>query len=85
MPKPKKGKTLNDSAGQRAKYFQLVSKAWQAQCEQTGENPSNQAAVNQFRREINLDATGYYSIKEMNQTTDFDNVMLELAIIAQDI
>jgi hypothetical protein len=81
---PKKGHSLNDSPGQRARYFQLVSKAWKNHCEQTFESPNNRGAETQYRREINLDATGCYSIKEMNQTTDFDAVMLELAIRAED-
>jgi hypothetical protein len=81
----KKGKSLNDSAGQRAKYFQLFSKAWINHCEAEFLNPNDRAAQTQFRREINLDATGCYSIKEMNQTSDFDAVMLELAIRGEDL
>lgn len=81
----KKGKSLNDSAGQRAKYFQLFAKAWKNHCETEFISPNNRAAETQFRREINLDATGCYSIKEMNQTDDFDAVMLELAIRGEDL
>jgi hypothetical protein len=77
-------RTLNDSPGQRSRYFELVSKAWKQHCEQTGEQANSRAAETQFRREINMKATQCYSIKEMNQTTDFDAVMLELAIIAFD-
>lgn len=72
------------STGQRCKYFALFSKAWIKHCDQDNESPNNAAAKNQFRREVNLDATSCYSIKEMNQTTDFDKVMLELAITACD-
>lgn len=84
---PKKGNTLNDSPGQRARYFQLVSNAWKNHCGTDGIHVAlnNKAAETQFRREINMQATGCYSIKEMNQTTDFDAVMLELAIIANDM
>jgi len=81
---PKKGHSINDSPGQRAKYFQLFSKAWKNHCEAEFLSPNDRAAETQFRREINLQATGCYSIKEMNQTTDFDKVMLELAIIGHD-
>ncbi len=75
------------SKGQRYKYFALFSKAWLAHCD-AGDiyvSPNDKAAETQFRREINQDATQCYSIKEMNQTTDFDKVMLELAIIAEDV
>jgi len=82
---PKKGHALNDSAGQRAKYFQLFSKAWRNHCEETFENLNNKGAETQLRREINLATTGCYSIKEMNQTTDFEAVMLELAIRSEDL
>jgi len=80
-----KGKSINDSPGQRAKYFQLFSKAWIIHCDQTFGRPNDRAAQTQYRREINLDATGCYSIKEMNQTSDFDAVMLELAIRGEDM
>ena len=77
-------RTINDSPGQRARYFELFSKAWESHCEQTLKPVNSRAAETQFRREINLAATGCYSIKEMSQTDDFDKVMLELAIIAFD-
>jgi hypothetical protein len=86
MPK-KAFHSLNDSPGQKARYFLLVAKAWKKHGS-TGDifvALNNRAAETQFRREINLAATGCYSIKEMNQTTDFDAVMLELAIIAEDL
>ena len=72
------------STGQRYKYFALFGKAWLVHCTATDENPNNKAAEANWRHQTNLDATGSYSIKEMNQTDDFDHVMLELAIIAED-
>lgn len=72
------------SEGQRFKYFELFGKAWTAHCEQEGLNRFDRSAETQFRREINLKSTQCYSIKEMNHTTNFDAVMLELAIIAFD-
>ena len=72
------------SDGQRYKYFELFHKAWIAHCEQSGESPNNKGKESDFRRQINLDATQCYSIKEMNQTGHFDTVMLELAIISED-
>lgn len=72
------------SEGQRYKYFDLFNRAWVTHCEQTGKSPNSKAAQTDFRRHINLEATQCYSIKEMNQTTDFDAVMLELAIITFD-
>jgi hypothetical protein len=69
------------SRPQQGKYRQLVDDAY-----------ANERArlVNQvppkddWRRQINLNATGKYSTKEMNSTGDFDAVMLELAILAED-
>jgi len=73
------------SKGQRYKYFALFSKAWLAHCELSDERPNDNAAKTQFRHEVNLQSTGCESIKSMNQTADFDAVMLELAITAEDI
>lgn len=72
------------SEGQRYKYFELFNRAWIAHCEQEGKSPNSRSEETDFRRQINLETTQCYSIKEMNQTTDFDKVMLELAIIAFD-
>lgn len=74
-------KSLNDSSGQRARYFQLVQSAYEKESERLCDDI---APLNTWRRQVNLSATDFYSIKEMNQTTDFDKVMLELAIIAED-
>lgn len=69
------------SSGQQGKYRVLVDAAYAAEAERLrGELPIK----NDWRRKINLDTTGHYSTKEMNSTTDFDKVMLELAIMADD-
>lgn len=74
-------KRLSDSPGQRCRYRQLVDAAYTAEAERLrGDLPPKET----WRREINLATTGKYSTMEMNQTTDFDKVMLELAIIAMD-
>ena len=74
-------KPLSASPGQRGKYRQLVDAAYAAEAERRrGDLPPKDA----WRREINLATTGKYSTMQMSQTTDFDAVMLELAIIAMD-
>ena len=74
-------KPLSASPGQRGRYRQLVDAAYAAEAERLrGDLPPK----DEWRRKINLDTTGKYSTMEMNQTTDFDKVMLELAIIAMD-
>jgi hypothetical protein len=75
-------KSINDSPGQRARYFQLAHDAYR---KESNRLCGDIAPFNSWRRQINLDTVACYSIKEMNQTTDFDKVMLELAILAEDI
>lgn len=70
------------SNGQRFKYFQLAHAAYEVECERRDDPlPS----FDEWRHKIQLDTTGKFSIKEMNKTSDFDAVMLELSIIAEDI
>lgn len=60
-------------------YRTLVDEAYAAEkIRLKGDLPSK----DDWRRKINLDTTGKYSTKEMNQSTDFDAVALELAMIA---
>ncbi len=73
------------TAGQRCKYFALISKAWWAHCEQADLDYSDKTAESDWRHRVNMEATGCASIKEMNHTDDFDSVMLELAIVAGDV
>lgn len=74
-------KTLSQNRKQQGHYRMLVDAAYMAEAQRLqGEIPRK----DEWRRKINLDTTGYYSTKEMNQTTDFDKVMLELAIMAGD-
>jgi len=69
------------SRGQQGKYRQLVDAAYAAEAERLqGELPPKDT----WRREINLAATGCYSTKQMNQLNQFDDVMMELAIMADD-
>jgi hypothetical protein len=69
------------SKGQQGKYRQLVDAAYAAEAQRLmGDLPPK----NDWRRQINLATTGCYSTKEMKNTTDFDAVMLELAILADD-
>lgn len=74
-------KRLSDNQGQQTHYRNLVNVAYAAEAARLkGELPTKE----DWRRELNLDTTGHYSTKEMNQTTDFDAVMMELAIMADD-
>lgn len=59
-------------------YRTLVHEAWLAHCQQSEEFISE----DDFRRDINVKKTGKYSTTQMNCSTDFDAVMMELAIIA---
>ena len=60
-------------------YRTLVDEAYAAEkIRLKGDLPSKDT----WRREINLATTQKYSTKEMNQSTDFDAVALELAMIA---
>lgn len=74
-------KKLSDNPRQQGHYRRLVDAAYAAEAERLkGELPIKE----DWRRQLNLDTTGFYSTKQMNQTTDFDKVMLELAIMADD-
>ncbi|QBG47850.1 hypothetical protein EGM51_10760 [Verrucomicrobia bacterium S94] len=69
------------SRGQQGKYRTLVDAAYMAEAQRLrGEIPRK----DEWRRQLNVRTTGKYSTKQMNSTTDFDAVMLELAIIADD-
>ena len=78
---PKKFKSLNDSAGQRGKYHKLAFAAYTAEAERL---QGNLPPREEWRRQLNMRITGKYSTKQMNQTKDFDAVMMELAILADD-
>jgi len=68
------------SQGQQGKYRQLVDAAYAAEAARLrGELPPKDA----WRRKLNVDATGKYSTRQMSNS-DFDAVMLELAIMADD-
>ena len=67
---------------QRYKYFQLAHDAYEVESARLCEELP---AFDEWRHKIQLDTTGCFSIKEMNHTDHFDAVMLELAIIAEDI
>jgi hypothetical protein len=70
------------SNGQRYKYFELFTDAWAAHAKREGIDPKSRAAMEQWRHRVNVSATGHFSTKSMNRTSDFDDVMLELAITA---
>lgn len=74
-------KKLSENRKQQAHYRSLVDIAYMAEAQRLGGKIPRK---DDWRRRLNLDTTGHYSTKEMNQTTDFDAVMLELAIMAGD-
>ena len=63
-------------------YRKLAQKAYNAEF---GRDPVNTPPFEDWRREINLKHTHCYSTMEMKPTGDFDVLMLELAIMADDI
>lgn len=71
------------SRAQQGKYRQLVDDAYANERVRRVADPDF-PGKDDWRRKINVDATGKYSTKEMNATGDFDAVMLELAILAED-
>lgn len=76
---------MSFTAGQRCKYFALVTDAWTAHCQREGIDSSDRKAETEWRHAISVESCGCKSIKEMNHTSDFDAVMLELAIVAGDM
>ena len=78
---PRKFKSLNDNPAQRGIYHKLIFSAYTAEAERLkGDIPRRE----EWRKQLNLRITGKYSTKEMNQVDDFDQIIMELAIMADD-
>jgi len=78
---PRKFKSLSDNAAQRGIYHKLVFAAYTIEAERLkGDLPRR----DEWRKQLNVRITGKYSTKEMNQVEDFDLIIMELAIIAED-
>lgn len=66
---------------QQKRYRILVAQAYAEEAARLqGELPRKE----EWRRQFNVAITGHYSTQEMNRTDDYDKIMFELAILAND-
>ncbi len=72
------------SGPQQAHFRPLVERAWHVHCNRTGRRRFDRAARDAWYRQNLMESVGTYTTKELNQVSDFDEVMLHFAIIADD-
>jgi len=66
---------------QQKRYRILVAQAYAEEASRlNGDLPKKE----EWRRQLNVAVTGHYSTQEMNRTDDYDRIMFELAIMAND-
>lgn len=72
------------TAGQLAQFWRLFGRAWKAYAAGVGENATDHAAADAWRKEQILEATGCFSLKEVDRGAGFTRLMLHLAQVVGD-
>lgn len=75
---------MSFSRPQQKYYRPLLRKAWTADCARSGVSPDDKIAFDAWYRNELFTAIGVWTTKELNQTDDYDSVMLHFAVIADD-
>jgi hypothetical protein len=72
------------SRAQQSKYRPMVTAAWTAHCAREGLDVGDKGAREAWYRKQLLECVGEYTTKALDQTDDFDQVMLHFAQVAGD-
>lgn len=72
------------SRAQQGNYRPIVARAWSRCCAETGADPADKLAYDQWYRRQLMDAGGWYTSKEVRSAADYKRLMLHFAALVND-